>query len=457
MRAPTAGPGPACPPRGTRRLGAALRLLVVTTRGAPDPRTTKSWSKAACAGAMVFALARAAHAAAPAAADPHELAVAALKDLRAAVAAIVAAEEATSSGPAEYRRDARRAIHALDGEQHRLNALLDRVSSPPWVPAIHGVQANTLAAEGRLDDALQARGLADFEVDVSQALLNLQVAIGRSGEPDVLGGLRGAMASTELGVPAAAQHLDACAPPRRAGYGVHDGYWLWRAVRLDGNAQTLRNPGGIMLRRTGDMLVFYTPAAQLAQARCVARAAVQSWHDGTGQALALRASRAPALRQVSYRMAQAPSMESAVWHPGGSTAGWVPVALHAAAAPPFTAAQAQAGKPVYQKFCVSCHGSELQGVAAPALAGHDFLSTAQNNGWTLGVLRTIVTQNMPFNNPGSLDAAQYADVIAYLLASNCYAAGRTPFPQHHSAALASMHLPDPPAGARADSHGVCKP
>ena len=73
------------------------------------------------------------------------------------------------------------------------------------------------------------------------------------------------------------------------------------------------------------------------------------------------------------------------------------------------------------------------------------------------MLRTIVTQKMPFNDPGSLNPKQYAEVMAYLLAANCYAAGGRPFPEHHSAALDGMQLPNPPAGGHADSHGVCMP
>ncbi len=433
----------------------------------------KPWKRAACAGAIgLFALAPGAHAAPGAADDPHALATATLHDLRAAVSSIVAAETATSTGPAEYRHDAQRALNALVGAHGdgfvardgsggdaagvlgRLDTLLDRADSPPWVDAIHGVQANTRAAVGSLDDALQARGLGAFEVAVSKALINLQVALGRPDEPDVLGGLLGAMASTELGVPAGAQLLDACSPPARPGYGVHAGYWLWRAVRLDGDDQTLRNYAGATIHRKGNMLIFETPAAQLAQAQCVAHAAAPaarkqaSWLPARGMAQA---------QPVSWRPQLAAHVGDAVWRPARQPAAWMKVALATGTTPPFTAAQASAGEPIYAQHCASCHGDHLQGVAAPAIAGHDFVGTAQKNKWSVGVLRTIVTENMPFNDPGSLNPTQYADVMAYLLASNCYTAGSTPFPEHHSAALDGMQLPDPPAGAHADAHGVCKP
>ncbi|MDE2254209.1 MAG: cytochrome c, partial [Betaproteobacteria bacterium] len=147
------------------------------------------------------------------------MALAALRGLRATIATIVAAENATSSGPAEYKRDAQRAINALVGQNDsqyvpdvgnpgdangvmgNLNQLVDRVGAPPWVPAVHGAQANVMAALGSLDDAMHARSLSQFEVAASQAILNLEVAIGRRSEPDVLGGLSGALANTELAVP----------------------------------------------------------------------------------------------------------------------------------------------------------------------------------------------------------------------------------------------------------------
>lgn len=122
----------------------------------------------------------------------------------------------------------------------------------------------------------------------------------------------------------------------------------------------------------------------------------------------------------------------------------------------YTTAQAKQGEAIYTQSCASCHGTNLQGVAAPAIAGKDFLGTAQKNGWTIGILRTIVTENMPFNNPGSLTAGQYAEVLAYLLAANCYPAGTTPFPEHATANLAHLKITEPShLAGTPDRFGVC--
>lgn len=123
---------------------------------------------------------------------------------------------------------------------------------------------------------------------------------------------------------------------------------------------------------------------------------------------------------------------------------------------PFTADQAKQGHDVYTQHCASCHGDKLQGLAAPSLAGKDFLATAEHNGWTMGMLQTIVTQNMPFNDPASLSDEQYANVIAYLLASNCFPAGSKKFPEDQTPALAKIKIaaPDHPSGTP-DAGGVC--
>jgi len=123
---------------------------------------------------------------------------------------------------------------------------------------------------------------------------------------------------------------------------------------------------------------------------------------------------------------------------------------------PFTADQAKQGHEVYTQHCASCHGDKLQGLAAPSLAGKDFLTTAEHNGWTMGMLQTIVTQNMPFNDPASLSDEQYADVIAYLLASNCFTAGQKKFPEDEAPALAKIKIATPahPSGTP-DASGVC--
>ena len=46
----------------------------------------------------------------------------------------------------------------------------------------------------------------------------------------------------------------------------------------------------------------------------------------------------------------------------------------------------------------------------------------------MGGLNQEVTHQMPLDNPASLTAAQYAAIIAYLLAANCYPAGASAYP-----------------------------
>ncbi|MDE2255895.1 MAG: cytochrome c, partial [Betaproteobacteria bacterium] len=433
------------------------------------PMRPKRLHRTLCAAAIGLALAGPA-CAGPTSGDPHRLALAALRGLRATIATIVAAENATSSGPAEYKRDAQRAINALVGREDsqyvpdvgnpgdasgvmgNLNQLVDRVGTPPWVPAVHGAQANVMAALGSLNDAMHARSLSRFEVAASQAILNLEVAIGRRSEPDVLGGLSGALANTELAVPQHATRLDGCTLPERSGYGLSNGYLVYRAVAIPSGSATIENPGGSIIQRHGTMLILYTPAAAAVQARCSAHSSAQSRLQPAPQSVPQAR-----LQPVTWTVQAGPRAATLEFTPGVTPAHAEPAgATETDAMPPYTAAQAGEGRGIYEKSCASCHGSGLQGVAAPAIAGSDFRSTAQRNGWTLGILRTIVTENMPFNDPGSLNPKQYADVMAYLLASNCYPAGAKPFPLHGSAKLSAMHLKDPPVSAEANARGVCQ-
>jgi len=64
---------------------------------------------------------------------------------------------------------------------------------------------------------------------------------------------------------------------------------------------------------------------------------------------------------------------------------------------------------------------------------------------------------MPLHSPGSLSKEQYADVLAYLLASSCYPAGDKTFPQQDDAELKNVEL-QPLAGVRPDNSkfGTCR-
>jgi mono/diheme cytochrome c family protein len=106
----------------------------------------------------------------------------------------------------------------------------------------------------------------------------------------------------------------------------------------------------------------------------------------------------------------------------------------------FTADQAAQGKTVYEAKCVTCHGAELGGgEMAPALSGGMFLGNW--SGQSAGDLFTRIHTTMPQNDPGSLNNAEVAQVLAYILSYNQVPAGTTPLPSDE-AALGQIAITD---------------
>ncbi|WP_118184320.1 c-type cytochrome [Paraburkholderia phosphatilytica] len=90
--------------------------------------------------------------------------------------------------------------------------------------------------------------------------------------------------------------------------------------------------------------------------------------------------------------------------------------------PSFEQTQADHGKGLYASSCAKCHGAALQGVTAPALKGPAF-APASNSHLTIGGVYGYMATNMPADKPGKLKDQDYADIMAFLLYSNGYAAG----------------------------------
>jgi mono/diheme cytochrome c family protein len=82
----------------------------------------------------------------------------------------------------------------------------------------------------------------------------------------------------------------------------------------------------------------------------------------------------------------------------------------------FSAAQVTQGRFEYSQKCAVCHGAQLQGGGAPALRGTVFQQ--QWNGKTLEDFYAYVRSNMPLGQGGELDAQEYADIVAYILAQS---------------------------------------
>jgi mono/diheme cytochrome c family protein len=94
----------------------------------------------------------------------------------------------------------------------------------------------------------------------------------------------------------------------------------------------------------------------------------------------------------------------------------------------FTADQATRGQGRYKQLCASCHGEMLEGgESSPPLAGGEFLSNW--NTLTVGDLFDRTRSTMPQSKPGSMSREAAAEVLAYLLSSNQFPAGKEELPQ----------------------------
>jgi len=100
----------------------------------------------------------------------------------------------------------------------------------------------------------------------------------------------------------------------------------------------------------------------------------------------------------------------------------------AASAGVYTADQATQGSAVYTDQCAACHGDNLEGSGPmPPLAGPDFMANWM--GKTLGDLFEKTQTTMPATAPGTLTPTQAANVLAFVLKSNQFAAGSTALPE----------------------------
>ncbi len=116
----------------------------------------------------------------------------------------------------------------------------------------------------------------------------------------------------------------------------------------------------------------------------------------------------------------------------------------------FSAKQAERGEGVYKTSCQSCHAkSEYTG---------DKFKVAFVSKSAFDVFDQIRT-TMPEDNPGSLERAQYVDLVAYIFSLNAYTAGANDLPGDDDG-LKKVRIDNPPgqfsavkpAGTRAFVH-----
>jgi cytochrome c5 len=89
----------------------------------------------------------------------------------------------------------------------------------------------------------------------------------------------------------------------------------------------------------------------------------------------------------------------------------------------YSAAQAERGKNVFGNACLRCHAEDLSGTTAPALKGERFQSSW--GGGTIESLFVKIRDTMPPNFGTILDDQAKLDIVAYILQTNGFPAGRS--------------------------------
>ena len=88
----------------------------------------------------------------------------------------------------------------------------------------------------------------------------------------------------------------------------------------------------------------------------------------------------------------------------------------------YTADQASRGRTTYLIQCSACHGTDLSGVYAPALAGSGSNIPMQTPGAVYGYTSVY----MPPGNAGALKQQDYVNIMAFLMQQNGRGPSRTP-------------------------------
>jgi S-disulfanyl-L-cysteine oxidoreductase SoxD len=90
----------------------------------------------------------------------------------------------------------------------------------------------------------------------------------------------------------------------------------------------------------------------------------------------------------------------------------------------YTAAQAERGKANFLSGrCGGCHQLDLSGDRGPALKGDSFLSHWENG--SVNALFKKISETMPPNSPNETSDEAKVDIVAYLLQSNAFPAGKS--------------------------------
>ncbi len=90
----------------------------------------------------------------------------------------------------------------------------------------------------------------------------------------------------------------------------------------------------------------------------------------------------------------------------------------------YTDVQAERGSEQYSARCASCHSADLRGNSnSPSLLGLSFMFIWE--GKSLGEIYSKMRAEMPTDQPGSLSAQSYADILAFILRANEFPDGST--------------------------------